>query len=199
MYDLKALVADLEAVRRALGLERMILVGHSMSGPLLTLYAGAHPETVAGLVYLDAIGDFHAVPREHLKPVIDREASPSFGARERRAAFDEMLGATVRPATRERVLVLAALDRIDPPAFASLRRGLFEFRDARARFAGYQGPAVAVEAAGSPYAAMMAGQVLGLQRTEVAGVSHWLQLDDPDAVNRALDAFLAGNSSLAVK
>jgi pimeloyl-ACP methyl ester carboxylesterase len=33
-YNLEALVADLEAVRRALGLERMVLVGHSMSGPL---------------------------------------------------------------------------------------------------------------------------------------------------------------------
>jgi pimeloyl-ACP methyl ester carboxylesterase len=135
------------------------------------------------------------VPREQLKPVIDREASPSFGARERRAAFDEMLGATARPATRERVL--AALDRIDPPAFAALRRSLFEFRDARAGFAGYQGPAVAVEAAGSPYAAVMAGQVLGLPRTEVQGVSHWLQFDDPEAVNRALDAFLARQVGVA--
>lgn len=81
---------------------------------------------------------------------------------------------------------------IDPPAFAALRRGLFEFRDARARYTGYRGPAVAVEAADNPYAAILAGQVLHLPRTEVAGVSHWLQLDDPDAVNRALDAFLAG-------
>jgi pimeloyl-ACP methyl ester carboxylesterase len=190
VYTLEALAADVEAVRRDLGLGRVILVGHSLSGPLLTTYAGAHPQVVAGLVYVDALGDFQAVPREQLQPLIDREASPSFGAPERRATFDEMLRPRAQPATR--VQVLAALDRIDPPAFAALRRGLFEFRDARARYTGYRGPAVAVEAADNPYAAVLAGQVLHLPRTEVAGVSHWLQLDDPDAVNRALDAFLAG-------
>jgi pimeloyl-ACP methyl ester carboxylesterase len=190
VYDLKGLVADLEAVRRALGVGSVILVGHSMSGPVLTLYAGAHPKLVAGILYLDAIGDFAAVPREQLKPVIEREASPSFDLRERRAVFEKVLAPSAKPATRERVL--ADLDRLDPPAFAALRRSLFEFRDARARFAAYRGPAIAVEAADGPFPALMAGQVLGLPRTEVPGVSHWMHLDSPDLVNRALDAFLVG-------
>jgi hypothetical protein len=51
--------------------------------------------------------------------VIDREASPSFGAPERHAAFGELPRPRSRRATRERVL--AALDRMEPPAFASLR------------------------------------------------------------------------------
>ena len=36
----------------------------------------------------------------------------------------------------------------------------------------------------------LAAASLGLPRTAVMRVSHWLQLDDPVAVNRALDGFL---------
>jgi len=193
VYTVEALAADLEAVRRAMGLGRVVLVGHSMSGAVLTTYAGAHPDVVAGLVYVDAIGDFHAVPREALQPAVDREASPSFGAPERRAAFDEMLGPRAKPGTRQ--AILSSVDRIDPPAFSALRRSMFDFRDARVRFAAYRGPSLAIEAADNPYAASMAAQVLGIPVRNVSGVSHWLQLDDPDAVNRALDAFLAAISA----
>jgi pimeloyl-ACP methyl ester carboxylesterase len=192
VYTMEALAADLEAVRRAMGLGRVILIGHSMSGAVLTTYAAAHPDTVAGLVYLEAIGDFHAVPPEAFQPVIEQEASPSFDASARRAALEGMLGPKARPATRE--AVLASSDRMDPPAFGALRRSMFALRDARARLAAYRGPSVAIEATENPYAESMAGQVLGIPLTRVSGVSHWLQLDDPDAVNRALDAFLAGLS-----
>ncbi|MFG2872398.1 alpha/beta fold hydrolase [Streptomyces sp. NPDC048338] len=43
-------VADVEALRAHLGLERMDLLGHSASGNLATLYAAAHPERVSALV-----------------------------------------------------------------------------------------------------------------------------------------------------
>jgi pimeloyl-ACP methyl ester carboxylesterase len=161
-----------------------------MSGEVLTTYVAAHPDAVAGLVYVDAIGDFHAVPPEALQPLVEREASPSFGAAERRAALEGMLGPKARPATRQ--AVLASLDRMDPPAFAALRRSMFSLRDARARFSAYRGPAVAIEATENPYAASMAGEVLGIPLEHISGVSHWLQLDDPAAVNRALDSFLRG-------
>jgi pimeloyl-ACP methyl ester carboxylesterase len=154
---------------------------------VLTTYDAAHPEAVAGLVYLDAVGDYAACSRAELQPLLDREAAPAFGSAERRAAFEALLGPSARPGTRERVL--AALDRIDPPAFAALRRSMFEFV-AGDRLSAWRGPTLAVEAAGGALPAM-ASRVLHLPRTEVAGVSHWVQLDAPDAVNRALDTFLA--------
>jgi pimeloyl-ACP methyl ester carboxylesterase len=57
-YDYDFHVADLEAVTAALGIERLVLVGHSFGGRTSTLFAAKHPERMAGLVIVD-IGPEH--------------------------------------------------------------------------------------------------------------------------------------------
>jgi len=52
-YETDAMREDLEAVSEALGLERLVVVGHSMGGRVATLFAGRHPERMAGLVLVD--------------------------------------------------------------------------------------------------------------------------------------------------
>ena len=187
VYTIEALVEDLEAVRSALCLGKVILVGHSMAGEVLTTFAGAHPDSVAGLVYLDALGDAHAFPPAEVAVVVARETAPGFGAADQRGIFEDMLK-EARPATRAQVL--GSLDRIDPPAFGLLRRSMFEVLDAPARYAPYHGPAVALEGGDESWPGA-ASVVLGLRRIAIHGVSHWMQLDDPAGVNRELDAFLA--------
>ncbi len=185
-YAIEALAADLDAVIGALGLRRVVLVGHSLSGTVLTAWAGAHPEAVAGLVYADAVGDFQAIPRQAVEERL-RQDQAIADAAARQRAFSEILGPAARPATRERVL--AAVARLDGPAFASLRRSMMEFRVGD-RLAGYRGPVLAVEAAGADYPIMASKVVPGASRVAIPGVSHWLMMDDPEAFDRALDAFL---------
>lgn len=55
-YSVAAFVGDVEALRRALGVERMVLAGNSMGGGIAARYALAHPGRVAGLVLIDAAG-----------------------------------------------------------------------------------------------------------------------------------------------
>jgi len=57
-YDYEFHVADLEAVTAALGIERLVLVGHSFGGRTSMLFAAKHPERMAGLVIVD-IGPEH--------------------------------------------------------------------------------------------------------------------------------------------
>jgi len=57
-YDYDFHVADLEAVTAALGIERLVLVGHSFGGRTSMLFAAKHPERMAGLVVVD-IGPEH--------------------------------------------------------------------------------------------------------------------------------------------
>jgi pimeloyl-ACP methyl ester carboxylesterase len=54
-YDVPTRVADDIAVLDALNIDRVVLVGHSVSGSELSTLAATHPERVDKLVYLDAI------------------------------------------------------------------------------------------------------------------------------------------------
>jgi proline iminopeptidase len=54
--SMEAQIADLDAVRQKLGLEKVALVGDSYGGLLSMAYAAAHPEHVAKLVLSDSPG-----------------------------------------------------------------------------------------------------------------------------------------------
>jgi pimeloyl-ACP methyl ester carboxylesterase len=54
----KPAAADLDALLRASGEPApYVLVGHSFGGPIIRLYAGAHPAEVGGLVLVDALSE----------------------------------------------------------------------------------------------------------------------------------------------
>lgn len=56
-YDVATRAADDIAALEALGIDRALLVGHSIAGDELTAIARQRPDLVAGLVYLDAALD----------------------------------------------------------------------------------------------------------------------------------------------
>jgi non-heme chloroperoxidase len=92
-YDTPRLAADVLEVMRAMELDRVLLVGHSIAGEELTWLGGHHPERFAGLVYLDAAydrsGDRHAPTAVRLRelhrslppaPPIPAQALRDYGA-----------------------------------------------------------------------------------------------------------------------
>jgi pimeloyl-ACP methyl ester carboxylesterase len=180
-YTIAALAEDLNGVVTRLALPKFWLVGHSMAGGVLSEFAGRFPYKLLGLVYVDAVGDYSHAPadmkewfRKH-----DQGATPE----KLREWFDEMVGPLAKPGTRRRVLESVA--RMDVAAFAALRGSLAESAPA-ASLARFAGPKFAVDAEGmdNPY---MAYNLEGVQRRTIPGVSHWLMLDAPDALNAALD------------
>lgn len=54
-YSLEGHVADLEAVRKALGVESVQLVGQSWGGAIASAYAATHPDRVSALVLVGAV------------------------------------------------------------------------------------------------------------------------------------------------
>jgi proline iminopeptidase len=55
LYTMARHVADLEALRRQFGLERMTLVAHSFGPAIAASYAIAHPERVARMIFLGPV------------------------------------------------------------------------------------------------------------------------------------------------
>ncbi|NNL66477.1 MAG: alpha/beta hydrolase [Myxococcales bacterium] len=53
-YDHESMARDVESVCDALGIERLVLCGHSMGGRVSMRFAGRNPDELAGLVIVDA-------------------------------------------------------------------------------------------------------------------------------------------------
>jgi proline iminopeptidase len=49
-------IADVEALRRAVGAEKVTVIGHSFGGATAQAYAAAYPRNVARLILLDSVG-----------------------------------------------------------------------------------------------------------------------------------------------
>jgi len=183
-YGIAALADDLGRVVEQLGGPQFWLVGHSFSGTVLSDFAAKHPEKVAGLVYVEAVGDVSRSAPE-MKEYF-REHDAGMTPERLQAAYGEMLGPKARPATRS--AVLASVARMDLKAFATLRGEMGEF-DGLSAARKYRGPRFAIEADGedNPF---RASHLPGTKRMAIPGVSHWLMLDDPEATARALEEVL---------
>jgi pimeloyl-ACP methyl ester carboxylesterase len=73
-YDWDDHLRDLESVVEHLGFERFVLCGHSLGGRVSLLYAGRHPERLAGLVIVDT-GPEHD-PRGQIRIRMETESHP---------------------------------------------------------------------------------------------------------------------------
>jgi proline iminopeptidase len=84
---LRAQIADIERIRRILGEERIILVGHSFGGFIAALYAAEFPDRVERLVLVAPAGVVRMPPpSEGLYEIVRTKLSEK-----RRAEFDEYL------------------------------------------------------------------------------------------------------------
>ncbi|MEU6258861.1 alpha/beta hydrolase [Streptomyces sp. NPDC047043] len=93
-------VADLDAVRRHFGLERMRLLGHSWGAYLALSYALAHPERVSGLVYVAGTG---IGPDSDWRPAFETNLLARLGEHpERLARWRELADRPVRSETDDR-------------------------------------------------------------------------------------------------
>lgn len=78
-YEYDDLVADLEAVIDRLDFERVVLVGHSLGGRVSMLYAGRHPEKLAGFVIVDSAPELDPRGSIRIRQDVEQHRDPSFG------------------------------------------------------------------------------------------------------------------------
>lgn len=187
-YSIEAQAEDVGAVADALGLERFVLVGHSMGGGIALAYAGKHPERVTHLLVADPIGDGTQTPEAEVRPFLDALDSPAYtetieGYWSSIAGSDgavlERLLHDLRETPRETVVGgLRAVMTFDPnPALAWFR-----------------GPTLAVITPENDFPYSMHRLGAGLPHRVIAGTGHWLQIERPAEFNRILERFLEGEA-----
>lgn len=182
-YRITSLAADLQAALDHLGLERVVLVGHSLGGVVCAAFAGAHPERVAGLFLLDPAGDGRKLPPDIVKGMMAGLAADPYAATE--AYWMTMLG----PSTAEtRARLMKDLRAISARAIVGPLEDLMVF-DPITPLARYRGPRTIVFTPANESPAALHRQLPDIP-THKMETGHWAQLDDPQGVNRLLDQFL---------
>jgi pimeloyl-ACP methyl ester carboxylesterase len=100
-FSMDLFARAVEAVRADAGVERLVLVGHSMGTPVIRQYARLYPQHVAALVLVDGVVALGAPPRPGVQPaqapVPDRMKGPD-GPKNREAMIRGMFTpATPKP------------------------------------------------------------------------------------------------------
>lgn len=91
-YETADYVADLDELRTHLGLERMLLLGHSHGGVVAAAYGAAHPDRVERLVLASTLARFAAEQGAVMEAAMDAKAGEPWYADARAALEDEQAG-----------------------------------------------------------------------------------------------------------
>jgi 3-oxoadipate enol-lactonase len=183
--SLESMAAAIDRAATGLGFRRFVLVGHSYGGAVVARYASLHPERVAGVVYVDAAAV--ALP---LTAAQESQLTAALRA-DKMAVVRQWFAPMLAPSREEvRAEVLASVERTPTEAFIGALLSLKAY-DARTFVDAYNGPRLALAATAIETPMAFQKQFPEIETVRIANAGHWLMLDDPAAVNAALDAFLA--------
>jgi len=215
-YDYQSHVRDLEAITAELGIDRLVLVGHSLGGRISTLFAARHPRRMAGLVLVDAGPELDARGVSRISTDVERGIDLSFAS----LAECENALAHAYPAAQPATLARMArhgmrkredgrYERKTDPAFHAARGQLTaaaaealekqttkELWDA---LAGIPCPALVIRGAASDVldpdtAERMAEEVLPNARLAlVPRAGHSVMTDNPEGFSEAVSSFALGD------
>jgi pimeloyl-ACP methyl ester carboxylesterase len=112
-YELERLVDDVEAVTAALGIERLVLVGHSLGGRVSTVFAGRHPERVAGLALVDIGPELDPRGVMRIRQETEQSVDPTFATLEEYARLLSLHYPAAKPHAIQRMARHGARQRDD--------------------------------------------------------------------------------------
>lgn len=106
-YDYGDHVRDVEAVVSALGIARMVLIGHSLGGRSALLFAGAHAAQLAGLVVVDTGPEHDARGTSRIRMEVAQRGAGGDGSFADAGEYERLLAHNY-PAAPARVLARMA-------------------------------------------------------------------------------------------
>jgi pimeloyl-ACP methyl ester carboxylesterase len=186
-WTMEAFGGDVAAVIEVLGLERVILIGHSMGGDVIVETARRLPTRVAALVWIDTY-------RQLVLPSTPEQVQALLAPF--RANFVDATVAFVRgmfPLTADRLLVeRVAADMSAAPsalALAAMESAVSFDREIPGALAKLKLPVVAINPENKPT------DVASLERHGVkvvflSGVGHFLMMEDPKRFNQLLSTVI---------
>jgi pimeloyl-ACP methyl ester carboxylesterase len=184
VYDIETLAGDVLAVARDAGLDRPVVVGHSLGG-LVALACATRPDAVRAAVMIDPAPMLPGPRKQYFEDSLDDVAQDHDGSWRR-----EFLARLFQPTdTARRAETMIAASAVPPPVAAALMQGMARFEGGSA-LDRVRVPLLAITAGkGEPgvrdHPAVAAGRTVG--------AGHFNQLEVPDQVNAMIERFLVLN------
>lgn len=185
-YGIDSMAQDVQIVVEQLGLERFILVGHSMGGSVAVAYAGAYPERVTGLLLVDPSGDSTQLPAEEMQQYLGALESDAYSTVIEGYWNQILTGSTEMTETK----VMQDLRDTPKATVVGVFQELFSYNPVPA-LKGYNGPKLSVITALNETPVSLHNLVPNLPHKKITGTGHWLQMDKPEEFNRIMDDFIA--------
>jgi pimeloyl-ACP methyl ester carboxylesterase len=188
-WNVASLGADVARVVQELDLKRVILVGHSMGGPVALCAAARLPGRVAGIVAVDTLHDAdHGMTREQVEQFaasFERDFAAGM-----KLAVASMLPKDVDPAVAQWIVSEGL--RTDHAAAIALMRD-FPNVDTPALFRRAGAPIRAINSAGSPWPTNVAAnkKYADFDAVIMQGVGHYPHLEKPAEFNPLLRKTIA--------
>ena len=204
--SMDAQVADLEAVRQTLGLDKVALVGDSYGGLLSMAYAASHPEHVAKLVLSDSPGpSWKSIV--HLLPQVFPDIQEQ-GEKERKSSGEEMDAAAraglrnhfrmifYSPAKRDAYMSRMGDLGFEPAVSDAVAKATADL-DLTAKLAGFQFPVLVINGRYdmnvAPLTAwQLAHTIPGAKIVFFEESGHLPSYEEPDKYVAVLEGFLIG-------
>jgi pimeloyl-ACP methyl ester carboxylesterase len=183
VYTIPMFAQAVEAVRQAAGVERAVVIGHSMGGLVVRQYYLMYPSRVEALVLADAL-----MRGPDAKPAPPRPFTGAEGRANLERTISGMLSSAPKP-IRSHVLKVSL--STDQQAVAGAM-------DATQHTPWSPTPTtVPVLGLYADHSRLKSDDVIAriyptMQYRELAGTDHFLMLERPDAFNAALQSFLDG-------
>jgi pimeloyl-ACP methyl ester carboxylesterase len=213
-YQIDDYVADVEELRRHLGLERLLLLGHSHGGVVAMAYAAAYPGRVRRLVLSSTLCRFGAEQEAAMRAGMDKRstqpwAADAFAALEEEQAghfeSDKQLSDLV---FRELPLYFAHFgaaeagyvdtlktETINSDALKLFNEEIFETFDLRGSLPAIKSPALVITGdedfiCGPVCAEEICAGVRGARMVVVGDAGHQVFVEQPQAFHDEVDGFL---------
>lgn len=189
-YAIADFAGDVAWLCRELGVQRPVLVGHSMGGMVAFDVVVRHPDLVAGLVMIDSAVTRPEASRARLPAFIDRLRGP-----EAIPAVQDYVGRALFLPTDDagrRAAIVAAMAGATPRVMVGALEGMYAFDPEEAAGRALP-PALFIATNGPPLCDLsrLAALVPGLTTAQTACSGHFAPLEVPDQINAMIARFVA--------
>ena len=186
-FSMDLFARAIEAVRTEIGVNRVVLAGHSMGTPVVLKYAHNYPEHTIALVFVDGL-----MPTANPSEASAKQQGQAMGGPDGRKGREAMLGAFFNTASTPAIQAKVKTMMLSAPE-ATAVGAMIATREPAGQTTEIPNVPILGVYAGRPLAAkeIVQSRFPQTEYVQIPGTGHFLMMEEPAKFNELLLGFLA--------